>query len=256
MANFQFFEDGGADRPVLVLANSLCASQAMWDPQITAWSAHFRVLRFNYAGHGSHGMPVAFTDAPTMADFLLDALRRQGVERFHFAGLSLGGMLGLQLAARAPERLQRLVIANCRAHQPDAAQAMWTERIQTVRREGTQAVIEGTLARWFTQGFHTRDPQAVERTRQMMRGVSANGYQAAAALVRDFDARALLARIAAPALVIAGAQDAAAPADHLQDVARQLGGASYLCLDPCAHLANVERSADFTAEVLGFLCRS
>ncbi|RYF68770.1 MAG: 3-oxoadipate enol-lactonase, partial [Comamonadaceae bacterium] len=74
MASFQFFQDGNADQPVLVLANSLCASHDMWEPQLDAWRAHFRVLRFNYAGHGSHALPEAFTQAQPLVGFLLDAL--------------------------------------------------------------------------------------------------------------------------------------------------------------------------------------
>lgn len=255
MTQFQFQQDGDSAQPVLLLANSLGATAAMWDAQVSAWSSHYRVLRFNYAGHAGHGnscVPVAYTDGRALAAFLLAELDRLEVQNFRVVGVSLGGMIGLQLAALAPARVERLVVANSRFFQEPAGKAMWNERIAKVHADGVASIIDVTLERWFTEAFQMSHAPTMQGIDRMLREVSNEGYGAAAAMVRDFDARPDLGAIQCPVLVVSGAQDAAAPAAHLSVLAELLG-APHLKLDPCAHLSNIECETPFTARVSEFL---
>ena len=144
----------GAPRaaPWVVLSHSLACDHAMWDPQMEALR-DFRVLRFDTRGHGASEAPVGeYTMDQLAADAhaLLDAL---GIERFHFVGLSMGGMIGQQLALRIPLRMASLTLADTTSRYPAEARPVWEQRIAMVRAQGMDALVPTTLERWFTAAF-------------------------------------------------------------------------------------------------------
>ncbi len=245
--------EGPGGAPVLVLANSLASTTAMWVPQMAAWRQRFRVFRYDYAGHGDPGFDGSAPDSMEgLGQALLAALDAHGVDRFAFAGISLGGMLGLYLAATAPERVTRLVAANCRYFPSDPARQQWNDRIAAVRAGGMEAIAGPTLERWLTDDFRARHPEQAAAVRAMVCSTSREGYAHAASAVRDFDARPLLERITCPTLVVSGAQDLGVPSEQLAVLADTLG-ARHLVLDPCAHLSSIERAATVTEEFGAFL---
>lgn len=243
--------DGPSRGPVVVLANSLAASRDLWASQVAAWGLRQRVVRFDYAGHGGTSDAGAADSVDAIARALLAALDAQGLGTFRFVGLSLGGLVGLQLAATAPGRVERLVVANSRWYQSDETRAVWPGRIATVRAQGVAAVADATLERWFTPAFRAAAPDAVAAVRAMIGETSAEGYAAAGAAVRDFDGRPLVAAVRCPTLVVGGAHDAAAPPEHLQELAQAIG-ARRLEL-PCAHLSNIECADEFNDQLGAFL---
>ena len=247
--------EGTPGKPVLVLANSLAATSSMWNAQCAAWGKRWQIVRFDYAGHGASKVAADAALPMTMeaiASDVLAMLDSQGVDGFSLIGLSLGGMLGMQLAAAAPQRLRQLVVANCRFHHTAPLQQQWSDRIDAVRAGGMDAILTPTLERWLTEAWRLQHPQQTAAVAAMIRSTSREGYAAAAAAVRDFDARPWLDRIRCPVLVVSGAQDTAAPSDHL-DLLAALLKAQHQVLDPCAHLSSVERADSFNRGVADFL---
>lgn len=240
-----------AGAPVLVLANSLSATQEMWFGQVPSWSGRHRVISFNYAGHG----PATETSLPPvdtiagMGQALIARLDQMGVQQFDFVGLSLGGMLGLHLASEYPDRVHRLVAANCRYWNNPEGQKQWDLRIQAVREGGMQAIAQGTLERWFTAGFRDAEPDTVARMRDMILQCDVEGYALAATAVRNLDLRDQLANIRCPVLLLTGDQDVAAPADHMQEIANMVANASLHVFDDCAHISNIEHPKAFLERV-------
>lgn len=245
--------EGPPQAPVLVIANSLAATSAMWNAQCAVWRQRWRLVRFDYAGHNA---PDFTADAPDsiegIGSALLTLLDAKQIDRFSFVGLSLGGMLGLHLAAAASGRVERLVVANCRYHQTEPLKKQWDERIAAVRAGGMEAIADITVDRWLTAGFRAQHPDQANAIRAMVCRTSRQGYAAAATAVRNFDARPTLSAIHCPVLVVGGAQDGAAPAEHLAELAAKLS-AQHLALDPCAHLSSVERAETLTTECGAFL---
>ncbi len=242
--------DGDPAAPPLVLSNSLGASLEMWEPQMEALSAHFRVLRYDTRGHGeSEVAPGPYTIATLGGDVvaLLDAL---AVRRAHFCGLSMGGMTGMWLGVNAPERIDRLVLANTAAKIGTAD--MWNARIDAIRSGGIAAVAPAVLARWFTPAVLDRPTPLVARLRASFERTSVDGYVACCAAVRDMDQRDALPRIRAPTLVIAGSLDLSTPPDDGRYLADRIPGARYVEL-PAPHLSNVEAAPAFTQAMLQFL---
>lgn len=240
-----------ASAPVLVLANSLSATQDMWYRQIPAWSERHRIISCNYAGHG----PTTDASLPPqdniagMGQALISRLDKLGVEQFDFVGLSLGGMLGLHIAAQYPDRVRRLVAANCRYWNNAEGQAQWDARIQTVRQNGLQAIAQGTLDRWFTADFRDAEPDTVSRMRDMILTCEIEGYAQAAIAVRNLDLREQLPEIRCPVLLLTGDQDVAAPAEHMQEIADLVPTAKLHVFDHCAHISNIEHPNAFLEQV-------
>jgi len=236
---------------VLVLSASLGTSSAMWEPQMAAFTGQFRVLRYEHRGHGgTAASPGPYTIDDLAADLigLLDALE---IERASICGLSLGGMVAMCVAAAAPERVDRLVLA-CTA--PRLAPAgPWTARAAEVRRSGTSSQLEGHVARWFTPGFAAGRPDVLRHVAEMLAAVEPEGYAACCEAIGAMDQSAALARIKAPSLVLAGAQDPVVPPALAVEVQQQLESSSLVVLSPAGHLANVEQPERFSAAVLDHL---
>jgi len=240
--------DGPSDAPVLVLSNSLGSTWRMWDGQLSALTEHFRVLRYEHRGHG--GSEVA--DGPyAIADIgrdLLGLLDELGIARVSLAGLSLGGMTGMWLAAHEPSRVDRLALLCTSAL--FGPPTMWQERAELVRAKGTEAIVEGGLRRWLTEDFIAAEPATAQLCRQMMTQTSDEGYAGCCEAIAAMDLRPDLAAITAPTLVIAGADDPATPPSHAEVIAAGIRGADLHVVPHAAHLATIEQPAVITGLLL------
>ena len=172
------------------------------------------------------------------------------IRKAHFCGISMGGMVGMWLAAHHPQRIARLVLANTGAL--IGTPQMWNTRIENVNSAGMPSVIPAILARWFTADFTARAPETVARVRTMLLRTTTTGYTASCAAVRDMDLRAALGSINAPTLVIVGTHDeATTPADG-RLLVEGIRAAQFKEFD-AAHLSNLEQADLFNAAVLAFL---
>lgn len=242
--------DGPVDAPILLLSNSLGTAMAMWEPQIERWSGQFRVLRYDSRGHGQSDAPAGAYSMDRLGRDALTLLDKLGIDKAHFCGLSKGGMIGQWLAARAPERLERLILANTSAYMGPAEG--WQSRIEAVLADGMEWLTEASVGRWFTPAFVECEAKRIEPIRQMLLATSPAGYAGCCAAIRDMDQRPLAALNTVPTLVIAGSEDRATPVEHGAFVAeRAMNGR--LEIVPAAHLSNVEVPKAFTDLVLGFL---
>ena len=189
--------------------------------------------------------------AGVAADPLVGLLDSVGLERVTFCGLSLGGAVGMALALRAPDRVERLVLC-CTAARFGEPQG-WHERAEIVRGHGTGAVAQRVLERWFTKGARNEEAAFVARFRTMLESIRAEGYAACCDALAHWDVRAELGAIVAPTLVVAGADDIATPPDDAALIAEAIPGARLTVLPEAAHLANVEQPERFDATLLEFL---
>jgi len=246
------YELAGEGRAALVLSNSLGTTFSMWDPQMPQLAQRFRVLRYDTRGHGRSSVtPGDYTIEQLGRDViaLLDALK---LDRVHFCGLSMGGMIGMWLGVHAPERLDRLVLCNTAAR--IGTRESWNARITAVRTEGMRSVAAGVMERWFTPEFRDACLQKVAQAQQMLENSSPEGYAANCAAIRDMDQRAEVARITARTLVICGTRDPVTPPSESQFLTGRIRGATGMELN-AAHLSNVEQAEAFTDAVCSFLSR-
>ena len=250
--------DGPAGAPVLVLGNSLGTSRQVWAPQLPALAGRFRLLRWELPGHGrpegQPGGPAAPPGPYRIEDLgaaVLALLDRYGIERAHYAGISLGGMIGMWLAANAPGRIGALGLCCTSAHMPPAS--AWRERADLVRTAGLAPITGSSLGRWFTAAFRRAAPATVAAYAATLEAVDPDGYAGCCAAIAAMDLRPALGRIAAPTLVIAATEDPAAPPSHAALLASRIPAARLTVIRGAAHLANVQTSGPITAALLAHL---
>ncbi|AXK31325.1 4-carboxymuconolactone decarboxylase [Streptomyces armeniacus] len=235
--------DGPDDAPLLVLGPALGATWHMWDRQIPELTRHWRVLRFDLPGHG--GAPAhAASAAADYAQRLLATVDALGVDRFGYAGCSLGGAIGAQLALDHPQRVSSLALVSCSARHgtPDA----WRQRGVVVRTNGLEPIAASTPERWFTSAFAAAQPAIVEWAVQMVRTTDPGCYIAACETLAAFDIRTELSRIGVPALVVAGAEDEATPPADARALVAGIPDARLAIVPGASHLVPVEQPGAVT----------
>ncbi len=246
--------DGADDAPPLLMSNSLGTDLEMWSPQIGVLTENFCVIRYDTRGHGASSMPEGPYTLAQLGGDALALLEHLGIERVHFCGLSMGGLTGLWLAHHAPERIDRMVLANTGAK--IGTDEFWNARIDSIRSVGEKGlpdpIVDLVVERWFTKRYRGIAPQSVARIRRMLVETSSAGYAANCAAIRDADLREHLAQIRLPTLVIAGAHDPSTPPALGREIADAIPDARYLELDS-AHLSNIEQAGAFNAAVVHFL---
>lgn len=243
--------------PWVTLAHSLSCDLTMWDELAAVLAPTFRVLRYDARGHGGTSLPDSAPDGAysfeqLTADItgLLDALR---IERTHFVGLSMGGMIGQHFALAAPQRLNKLVIASSTSRIPPEASPLWDERIRLARERGCAALVEGTLGRWFTTAFRAARPDATQRIGRLIAGTPVAGYVGCAEAIRHLDITARIGAIGAPTLVIVGADDPGTPPPMSEVIAAAIPGARLEIIPSASHLCCIEQPDTFNRLVAGFL---
>ena len=229
--------DDGDDAPVLVLANSLGTTAEVWANQVPELRNRFRLLRFDLPGHGSStASPGPYTIDELGAGVLglLDARR---IERAAYCGVSLGGMIGMWLAASAPERIWALGLVCTSAYLPPAEG--WRQRASLVRAAGMASISAQVVSRWFTPGYAASAPQLISAFRSTLEQVDPVGYAGCCEAIAAMDLRGSLGTVTAPTLVIAGAADPATPPEHGAAIAAGITGARLEIVPGAAHLATV-----------------
>jgi 3-oxoadipate enol-lactonase len=250
--------DGPPGGSPLVLGPSLGTSLAVWEPQLAALVGEHHVLRWDLPGHGaSPAEPMAGSPrdllpgdgsatVAELAELVLRAADAQGWETFGYAGISLGGAVGLHLAVHHPRRLTALSVVCSSAHFGEAAS--WARRAASVRTHGTEVMIASRPGVWFAEGFEST-PRGVALLEDL-RSTDDAGYAACCEAIGAFDLREQLASITVPTLVIAGREDPAAPPEHAREIADAVPGAGLVEIGGAAHLANVECPEAVTAALL------
>jgi 3-oxoadipate enol-lactonase len=239
--------DGPDDAPVLVLGPSIGTTTDLWEPQLPALTAAWRVLRYDLPGHG--GSEVLHGTVGDIAEAVAGTLDALGLEKVAYGGVSLGGAIGTTLAIEHPARITRLILCctSARFGEPSG----WHERAAKVRAGGLGPLADMVVGRWFTPG-HT-DTQGA---REMLSRVDPEGYAACCEALAAFDVRDRLGEVRAPTLVIAGAEDIATPLDHAETLAQGIPGAELVVVPGAAHLANLERPEPVTNAMLRHLERT
>ena len=240
---------------VVMLSHSLACSLVMWEPQVNALEPHFQVLRFDTRGHGGSDAPQGAYTLELLARDALALLDVLDIERVHFVGLSMGGMLGQCLALEHADRLTSLALCDTAAVMPDEVQPVWQQRIAAAREKGMRGQVDETLERWFTPAFLSRNPPEVQMIRRQILSTPVAGYIGCSEAIRRLDYLDRLAEIQLPALIIVGEDDPGTPVAASEAMHARIDGSKLVVLPGARHLSNIEQAAAFNEALFEFLLK-
>jgi 3-oxoadipate enol-lactonase len=243
--------EGARGAPVVVLGHPLGGDLTIWNDIAPVLAQKFFVVRFDARGHGGSDVPPGPYSLGDLGGDVVALLERLEIAQAHFIGLSMSGGVGQWLMIHAPERLDKVVLANTAYVFPNPDG--WNSRIRTARGGGMAALAPVVVQRWLTPAFRAAQPEKFEAIENLLRAAPPEGYAACCSALRDSDLRdAIRAAPRRPVLVIVGESDASTPPQFGEALARSLPGANLLRL-PAAHLSCVEARDGFLAAVSEFL---
>ena len=241
--------------PWVAMSHSLACDLHMWDEQAAMLAKDYTVLRFDTRGHGMSDAPAGEYTLQMLtedAKGLLDAL---GIKSCHWVGLSLGGMIGQAFALRYPGVFKTLVLADTTSRYPPEAQSLWDGRIATAHAKGMDALVEGTLSRWFTAGFRTARGEVCDRVEAMIRATPVPGYAGCCHAIPKINFTSRLKEIRCPTLVVVGEQDTGTPVEMARELHAAIPGSELVVIPSAAHLSNLEQPEAFNRAITAFLAQ-
>jgi 3-oxoadipate enol-lactonase len=252
-AAFSIVDSGPPSAPCVLFGHSIMTTSAMWQRQVDLLcQAGYRAIAYDARGHGSSAVSPAPYAMHQLAEDVIGLLDALGIERTHFVGLSLGGMIAFDLLTRHDRRLLSAVICDARADSPESFARPWDERIELAYAQGMQALASPTIARWFGAGFReSADARAVHA---MVSNTPVEGFVATARALQDFDFRSRLGDVNLPVTLICGDNDGVLPAEMAQ-LAQRIPGAVLEMIPGAGHLPNVENPLDFNAALMRHFTR-
>lgn len=239
--------------PWVTLSHSLTTDMTMWEPLAAALKQRYTVLRYDTRGHGGTSAPAGAYDFGMLSNDVLGLWDALGIERSHFVGLSMGGMIGQHLALRAPQRLGKLVVANSISRVSAETAALWVERIAQAQAQGTGTMAEATLGRWFTPPFRAAQPALMARIAGLIAATTVAGYVGCGEAIRRLDITDRLPAVTTPTLVIVGTDDPGTPPAVSRVIAEAIPGARLEIIPSASHISCLEQPEIFNRLVSDFL---
>lgn len=240
-------------RHTLVLSHALGCDLSMWHALVQELTEECRVITYDHRGHGRSEVPEGIYSLEELADDAARVIRETDAAPVIWIGISMGGMVGQELALRHPSLLKAMVIANSTSHYPEAAQTAWQQRIVTLEQQGIPGVVEATLQRFFSPAFHESDPATVDAFRRRLLSTDLQGYLGCCHAVRAVNTTDRLAQITVPVQIIASEGDQGTPLDMAKILAEHVPSSKLTVLPDAAHLSVIEQPQAFARVVKDFL---
>jgi 3-oxoadipate enol-lactonase len=240
---------------VVAFSHSLAADLGMWAEQVPALvAAGYRALRIDLRGHGGSGAPPAPYTIDQLADDVVAVMDAAEIDRCHFVGLSIGGMIGQSLGLRHGGRVRSLMLCDTQTESPADAATRWGPRIEAINKAGSlEPIADATLGRWFTEDFLKKRPARWKQIRDSIVGCTPTGYTGCAQAIGNFDFTGRLGSVKTPTLVVCGTDDPSAAPDESRKIARLFPNGSYDDFPGAKHLPNVEQAEAFNRVLLNWL---
>jgi 3-oxoadipate enol-lactonase len=243
--------DGRDDKPALVFSNSLGSDLRIWDPMVPQLEDKFKLIRYDTRGHGLTEAPAPPYSAEELAGDVVGLLDALGVEQAVVCGLSVGGLIALQMAVSHPERVRALILCDTGAR--IGTVASWEERIATVRTHGLAALADISMERWFSENFRRRHSSEVRGYANMVVRTAPDGYVGTCCALRDTDLTRAAASISKPTLLLCGEHDIATPPEMARQLANIVPNARLSLIAEAAHISCVEQPAVMAQRIMEFL---
>jgi 3-oxoadipate enol-lactonase len=244
---------GKEGAPWLVFSHSLACSVRMWDEEIARLKDRFRILAYDTRGHGQSAAPKGPYTLEALADDLHALLKHLRIEKPHYVGLSMGGMIGQTAALKYPGLFRSMTLCDTTSRYPAEAAPMWEERIRIAESKGMSALVQPTLERWFTEPFRKNQPEKVKAVAALIEKTPVPGYVGCCAAIPKINVTSRLKEIDTATLVICGEDDPGTPPAMAREIQSNIRGAKLVLIPKAAHLSNIEQPEAFNRALADFL---
>lgn len=244
-------ECGTGDAIPLVFLHGVGSDKSAWAPQLAHFGETRRAVALDYPGYGESAPATPSDAAPhdRFADAILAALDALGIQRAHLCGLSLGGVVAIAIAHRAPDRLASLAIADSFAVHPDGPAILARSLAASANmRALAEARVPALLAA-------NADPTLAAELVEVMASIPPDAFRLACAAVWPADQRGRAATIALPTLILCGTQDRVTPPALSEQLAALIPNSELLFIDGAGHLPNLEQPTNFNVALDIFVAR-
>ncbi len=252
-ADIHFKLSGNEKSPVVALSHSLGSSMIMWDPQLQVLEEHFRVLRLDTRGHGGSAATPPPYSIETLVNDVIDLLDSLDIDKVHWVGLSMGGMIGQGLAINAPERLLSLCLCDTMSIVREEMKELWKNRIKSGERFGMNHLVDFAMERWFTEPYRNTSPVAYKQIREQFLNTSVAGYVGCCHAIYNMNFLDQLSEIRTPTHIMVGDQDLATPVAESIIMHELITDSTFKLIPNGAHLCNIECKEDFNESMMKFL---
>lgn len=243
---------GAAGTPWLVLGTSLGTStRVLWEAALPVLARSHRVVAWDLPGHGSSPPAATGFSVADLADAVRAGASALGIEAFRYAGVSLGGAVGLELGLRHPAPVEALVIVASGAKLGTGE--AWLDRAAFVRARSTDAIVAGSAERWFAPEGADADHAVRARLLRSLRDADDESYALCCEALAAYDVRDRLGAIVAPVLAVWGEYDAVAPEAAARAIADAVARGEAACIRGAAHLPPAERPDETAHAMTRFL---
>lgn len=244
--------DGNPDRPWLTCLHGAATNVHLWDPQIEAFGSLFHILRIDVRGHGKSSAVVRAKSFDDLVSDVVAVWDTLDIKTSTAMGLSLGGMTGYGLAIHHPDRIERLIAADCRSDAPKFYVDSWVNRLEVLKDKGIAALADVTIPAWMTEATMASRPDIIAGARAMITATSEPGYVGVATALMALDYKKDLGRIRCPTLLVVGSEDGPQLAE-MRKLTGIVSGAEFAVVEGAGHLSNFEQPERFNAAVLSYL---
>ena len=245
--------EGPTNAPVVTFSHSLSANLELWGLQLRELRDSYRVLRLDTRGHGKSSAPSGSYTMQMLCEDVVSLLDHLEVEKTHFVGISMGGMIGQVLAIEHLQRIDKLVLCDTTSRVPPEAGPDWEDRIRKAEAEGMSALAQQILERWLSEEYRRTQPEMTQRIRNMIAQTPVPGYVGCCRAISRFDVAEQLPKVTAPTLIIVGEKDESTPVGVAEEIKRRIGGAELAVMPKALHLTNIETVDLFNRRLLEFL---
>lgn len=244
--------DGRAGAPSILFSNSHATDMSLWTHQVAAISEEFNVIRYDQRGHGATPVPDGSVTFDSLADDVVTILDALHIETATLVGVSMGAVTVLLCAARHPRRVTSVLASDGQWAAPAGAYQLWADRIGVALGDGTQALVEPTVQRWFTAASLTSDADSVRHARRMIGATSKEGYAACARAMQDYDFHSDFARLSVPVRYVVGEHDGKLP-NVMLEMSDATPYGRFTAIANAGHLPCLERHNEFNAVLSSFI---
>lgn len=239
--------------PALVLLHCLGVNRRLWDIAAAGLERDFTLVAYDFPGHGDTPVSAHGYGIEDLSAQLAAILAREGIDRAHLGGISLGGLVAQHFAATYPDKVERLLLIDTTPRYTDEMRAMWAVRAKQAREQGVASLLDSLLPIWFTDDFIAADPPEVRYVRDCFADASSEGYALACEALAAADLRPLTPRIASPTLVICGQQEIPPFLDAARWLEANIRGAQLQWLSPARHASVLQQPEAFVRAASAFL---